>query len=96
MNGGHLVRNRRSHHGSERGHAEGVQHGSNDERSRVSGKAQAEVSEQRDEHQQTFRHCHGHKRYDLSEQEFMRRNAGNINLENGLLLAFLRHGQRSQ
>jgi hypothetical protein len=36
------------------------------------------------------------EREDLSEQEFMRRNTGNIDLQDGLLLAFFRHGQRGQ
>ena len=37
-----------------------------------------------------------HERQDLAQQEFVRRNARDVDLQDGLLLAFLGHGQRGQ
>ena len=65
-------------------------------RRRVARKIEAEVSEQQREQQEAFAESDNHEGQDLAEQKLMRRNAGHVDLQDGLLLAFLRRGERGQ
>src|SRR5262249_17905810 len=56
----------------------------------------AEISEQQDKLEQDFRQPHRHEREYLSEQKFRSGDAGDIDLQDGLLLSFPRHGERGQ
>ena len=91
-----LARNRRADHGSERRHAERVENGGDEKRRGIAGEAQAEIGEQQHQHEQAFGECHDHERENLAQQKFVRRNAGDVDLQDGFLLAFLGHGQRGQ
>ena len=81
---------------SESRDAERVENGGDEKRRRVAGEIEAEVSEQQRQQQEAFAESDHHEGQDLAEQKFMRRNAGDIDLQDGFLLAFFRHGERGQ
>src|SRR5262249_59210830 len=96
LHGGRLVRNGGPDHRPERRYTEGVQDRGHDERSRIAHHTKAEISEQQDKLEQDFRQRHRHEREYLSEQKFRSGDARDIDLQDGLLLSFPRHGERSQ
>ena len=91
---GDLVGDGDADHGAEASDAEGVEDGGDEEGRGISGKAQAEVSEEKRRHDESLAERDHHEREDFAEQELVRGDAGDVDLQDRLLLAFLRHGER--
>src|SRR5262245_6149474 len=87
LDGRGLIGNRRADERAEAHHAEQEQHAAHEERGGIAREPEAEQREHEPEHEAPLSEPEDHAGDDLPEEELVRRDAGDVDLHDGLLLA---------